>query len=253
MLARVACRYAGKIQSFDYFYEAVAKGDLAAYTFLDPRWFTFFEWEASDQHPPHDVRPGEYLIAKVYQALRNGPKWNSTLFIVTYDEHGGYWDHVPTPFGAPRPDDVPNDEGFEFDRLGVRVPTIMASPWINKGTVIHAPPETHYEHSSLPATLKKLFNLPEFLTRRDAWAATFDHVVNQRYITLSLSHTAPPSQPTLNLVRARCLHTPETLRAPIAPPLCRCPGRRRSTTSGSSSRAPGSRPRESRPASSRAP
>lgn len=173
-------KYVGKINYFDFFYEAAASGDLPPYTFLDPRWFTFFEWEASDQHPPHDVRPGEYLVAKIYQALRNGPKWNSTLFIVTYDEHGGYWDHVPTPFGAPRPDDVPNDEGFEFNRLGVRVPTIMASPWINKGTVIHAPPQAHYEHSSVPATLKKLFNLPHFLTRRDAWAATFDHVVNQR-------------------------------------------------------------------------
>lgn len=86
----------------------------------------------------------------------------------------------------------------------MRVPTIMASPWINKGTVIHAPPQVrplipasrlflcyspflidrqaHYEHSSVPATLKKLFNLPHFLTRRDAWAATFDHVVNQRYL-----------------------------------------------------------------------
>jgi phospholipase C len=81
----------------------------------------------------------------------------------------------------------------------------MASPWINKGTVIHAPPQVsplihasrlfltrspfliglpkaHYEHSSVPATLKKLFNLPHFLTHRDAWAATFDHVVNQRYL-----------------------------------------------------------------------
>jgi hypothetical protein len=73
MLARVACRYAGKIQSFDYFYEAVAKGDLAAYTFLDPRWFTFFEWEASDQHPPHDVRPGTALSLSLDPSLARIP------------------------------------------------------------------------------------------------------------------------------------------------------------------------------------
>lgn len=74
---------------------------------------------------------------------------------------------------------------FNFDRLGVRVPTIMVSPWINKGTVVHRPsgpsPSSEFEHSSIPATIKKMFNLSaNFLTHRDAWAGTFEGVVSLR-------------------------------------------------------------------------
>lgn len=63
---------------------------------------------ANDQHPDHDVRAGEALMKEVYESLRASPQWNQTLLIVTYDEHGGYWDHVPTPLaGVPSPDDIP--------------------------------------------------------------------------------------------------------------------------------------------------
>jgi hypothetical protein len=61
----------GKINYFDFFYEAAASGDLPPYTFLDPRWFTFFEWEASDQHPPHDVRPGTAARGQTSQSELN--------------------------------------------------------------------------------------------------------------------------------------------------------------------------------------
>jgi len=102
--------------------------------------------------------------------------------LITYDEHGGFYDHVPTPVsGVPNPDGIvgPDPFYFGFDRLGVRVPTILISPWIDKGTVIHEPsgptPDSQFEHSSIPATIKKLFNLKSnFLTKRDAWAGTFE-------------------------------------------------------------------------------
>ena len=71
------------------FYDDCASGDLANYTFLEPRWFNFWEWDASDQHPPHSVQQGEYLLASIYNAVRSSPKWNKTLLIITYDEHGG--------------------------------------------------------------------------------------------------------------------------------------------------------------------
>jgi len=117
-------------------------------------------------------------MSKVYEAVRKSPKWNSTLMIVTYDEHGGLYDHVPPPMK-----DIPNPDGrdaldppFKFDRLGVRVPTILISPWVPKGAVIHEPASSHYDHTSFSATLKNMFDLPNFLTKRDAGAATFDHV-----------------------------------------------------------------------------
>jgi hypothetical protein len=77
---------------------------------------------------------GEALIKRIYTALRNSPQWNSTLFIVTFDEHGGFYDHVTPPMNVPNPDGLNADDPvyFGFDRLGVRVPTLMISPWINK-------------------------------------------------------------------------------------------------------------------------
>ncbi|CAK9158142.1 unnamed protein product [Ilex paraguariensis] len=108
------------------------------------------------------------------------------LFIIIYDEHGGFFDHVPTPVtGVPSPDGIvgPEPYNFQFDRLGVRVPAIIISPWIEKGTVLHGPsgpyPTSEFEHSSIPATVKKIFNLPEFLTKRDAWAGTFEDVLSR--------------------------------------------------------------------------
>jgi phospholipase C len=171
--------YLGMILDMGEFYSAAASGELPAFTFLEPRWFDFFDYPASDEHPPHDVKYGEYLIADVYEALRNGPKWNNTLLIITYDEHGGFYDHVPPPqHNVPAPDS--HTDQFGFDRLGVRVPTIMVSPWINAGTVVHEPAKNHFDHTSVAATLKKLYDLPAFLTKRDAWAATFEDIVNNR-------------------------------------------------------------------------
>lgn len=76
---------------------------------------------------------GELLIKQVYNAVRNSPQWNTTLLIITFDEHGGFYDHVPPPMNVPNPDGLNSkDPAFNFDRLGVRVPTLMISPWINK-------------------------------------------------------------------------------------------------------------------------
>ncbi|MGA2503276.1 MAG: alkaline phosphatase family protein [Anaerolineales bacterium] len=121
--------------------------------------------------PPHDVRLGEYLIAEVYDTLRNSQLWEKSLLIVTYDEHGGYFDRVPPPDSVPSPDGKKSKHpAFDFTRLGVRVPTILVSPFVEKGLV----DSTIYEHSSLPATIKTLFDLPENLTARDNAANTFE-------------------------------------------------------------------------------
>ncbi|KAL1089980.1 hypothetical protein V6Z11_D07G057600 [Gossypium hirsutum] len=141
---------------------------------------------ANDDHPSHDVANGQKLVKEVYETLRASPQWNETLLVITYDEHGGFYDHVKTPFvNVPNPDGNtgPAPSFFKFDRLGVRVPTIMVSPWIKKGTVISGPkgptPNSEFEHSSIPATIKKIFNLSSnFLTHRDAWAGTFEDVVS---------------------------------------------------------------------------
>eukprot|EP01018_Ginkgo_biloba_P016386 Gb_13225 [translate_table: standard] len=157
-------------------------GILPNYVVIEQRYFDINLFPANDDHPSHDVAEGQKFVKEVYETLRASPQWNEMMFLITYDEHGGFFDHVPTPVSnVPSPDGIigPDPFYFNFERLGVRVPTFLISPWIEKGTVIHEPvgptPHSHFEHSSLPATVKKLFNLKsDFLSKRDAWAGSFE-------------------------------------------------------------------------------
>ncbi|KAK1376101.1 non-specific phospholipase C6 [Heracleum sosnowskyi] len=191
-------KYISKFHQFDLKFKKDARnGKLPNFTVIEPRYFDIVGLPANDDHPSHDVANGQMLVKEVYESLRSSPQWNETLLIITYDEHGGFFDHVQTPYlNVPSPDGNtgPPPSNFKFDRLGVRVPTIMVSPWIQKGTVISRPkgptPNSEFEHSSIPATIKKIFNLSSnFLTRRDAWAGTFDYIVEE----LSVPRTDCPT------------------------------------------------------------
>ncbi|CAN1121133.1 Non-specific phospholipase C6 [Linum perenne] len=179
-------KYISNFHEFDLRFQRDAReGKLPNLAVIEPRYFSIPGFLGNGDHPSHDVADGQKLVKQVYESLRKSPQWNETMLVITYDEHGGFFDHVQTPFeGVPNPDGNtgPSPFFFNFDRLGVRVPTIMVSPWINKRTVISRPngPEatSEFEHSSIPATIKKLFNLSSnFLTHRDAWAGTFEGVV----------------------------------------------------------------------------
>ena len=142
------------------------------------------------QHPDASVIEGERLIKDIYEALRDSPNWNETLFIITYDEHGGFYDHVIPPYeGVPAPDDYVNvEKNFAFDRLGVRIPTIAISPWIEKNTIVkstlssnESPTESSaFESTSIMATANILLGLEEAppLGNRMAWANTFASLVD---------------------------------------------------------------------------
>ncbi|XP_020583115.1 non-specific phospholipase C2-like isoform X2 [Phalaenopsis equestris] len=180
--------------SFGIYYQNLptshaGRGKLPNYVVIEQRYMDSKLRPATDDHPSHDVYQGQMFIKELYETLRSSPQWNESLLIITYDEHGGFYDHVPTPVrGVPSPDGIvgPSPFNFKFDRLGVRVPTIMVSPWIEKSTVVHGPsgsptPTSEYEHSSIPATVKKIFDLPSpYLTRRDAWAGTFEGILQTR-------------------------------------------------------------------------
>ncbi|OWM69135.1 hypothetical protein CDL15_Pgr025322 [Punica granatum] len=182
-------KYVTKFRPYGLFFKAhAAAGKLPSYTVVEQRYMDSKLEPANDDHPSHDVYQGQMFVKEVYETLRASPQWNETLLVITYDEHGGFFDHVATPVhGVPSPDGIvgPVPFFFRFDRLGVRVPTIVVSPWIEKGTVVHGPngspyPTSEYEHSSIPATVKKLFNLSSpFLTKRDAWAGTFEGIVQK--------------------------------------------------------------------------
>ncbi|KAI9079470.1 hypothetical protein K1719_038552 [Acacia pycnantha] len=181
-------KYICKFHQYDLKFQKDARnGKLPPLTVIEPRYFDLIGFPANDDHPSHDVASGQKLVKEVYETLRASPQWNETLFVITYDEHGGFYDHVETPFvNIPSPDGNtgPAPYFFKFDRLGVRVPTIMVSPWIKKGTVVSGPKgpaeSSEFEHSSIPATIKKMFNLSSnFLTHRDAWTGTFESVVSE--------------------------------------------------------------------------
>ncbi|KAL7233902.1 hypothetical protein ACSBR1_017495 [Camellia fascicularis] len=180
-------KYIDNFHQFDLDFKRHCKeGKLPNYVVVEQRYFETKLVPGNDDHPPHDISEGQKFVKEVYEALRSSLQWNEILFVIIYDEHGGFYDHVPTPVtGVPSPDDIvgPAPYNFQFDRLGVRVPAILISPWIERGTVLHGPsgPYTtsEFEHSSIPATVKKIFNLKEFLTKRDAWAGTFECVLTR--------------------------------------------------------------------------
>jgi len=170
---------------FQRFIEGCTNNSLPAYSFIEPRYNTLnlsnLFFSASDQHPDHDVHEGEKLIQQVFQAIWNNPLVrNSTLLAILYDEHGGLHDHQPPTQRVANPDNKNwkgatgnPDPPFDFTWLGVRVPAVLISPYIQSGSIDH----TIYEHSSVIATARKLFVnnwQASFLTQRDSQANTFE-------------------------------------------------------------------------------
>jgi phospholipase C len=122
------------------------------------------------EEDPQDMYYGELWAYKVVEAVLKSPAWNRTLLIYTYDEHGGYYDHVPPPAAIP-PDDIPAKleagETGAYDKYGPRVPAVIVSPYSRPAGAS----STVYDHTSVLATIEAKWNLPA-LTRRDANAAT---------------------------------------------------------------------------------
>jgi len=152
-------------------FAADLQGDFPySYVFIEPSYAILNDYKGStSEHPLDDIRLGEGLIKSTYEAIRNSPLWPSSALIVIWDEHGGFYDHVPPPPAVAPGDSVPdtphNANGFTFEQYGPRVPAVVASPWIPRGTIDHRV----YDHSSVPATLEKLFGMAS-LTARDASA-----------------------------------------------------------------------------------
>lgn len=169
--------------TYDQFLADCRAGVLPDYAFVEPNYSDHDgpggAIIASDQHPDHHVLEGERFIASIYNAIRGNPAlWETTALLVTYDEHGGIYDHVPPPACTPdgfvaQPKDTKTGMPFHFDRLGVRVPAVLISPWVPKGTVVDG---RVFEHASIPATATEWL-LPGFdnaqRSPREAAAETF--------------------------------------------------------------------------------
>ena len=187
-LAKLKHRY--KIHRMSKFYKHLKKGKLGAYNFIEP---DHFGKNSTSQHPMNsevedkdDLKAGikafvaaEELITDIYNSLKACPEvFNKTLFLITYDEHGGFFDRKPPP-AAIRPDKKSNSDyghNFLFDRLGVRVPTVAISPLIEKGSIDN----TIYDHTAVIRSLCTRF-LPSgrYLKERDKQSANFWGVINR--------------------------------------------------------------------------
>jgi phospholipase C len=147
---------------FEQFFTDAAAGALPAFSFLDE------DYDTQSQENPQNIVVGEAMLARVVEALGSGPGWRRTVLVLTYDEHGGYYDHVPPPV-ALAPDTLPpvvppgvsSYDGFA--RYGIRVPGLIVSPYAKRGFVSH----TVYDHTSILALAERKWNLPA-MTYRDA-------------------------------------------------------------------------------------
>ncbi|KAL4943421.1 hypothetical protein BDV06DRAFT_234718 [Aspergillus oleicola] len=174
-----------KIVPLAQFYDDAANGDLADLTYLNPSCCGV---GTTSMHPSGLISDGETFIKSVYDALRASPQWENTLFVLTFDESGGFHDHIPAPL-APRPDNLtftletPNGENytFPFDRLGGRIPTLLISPWVEKAAVEQKGSneqgkEVSYSATSILRTLGYLWDFEPFTPRVEA-AASFEHLI----------------------------------------------------------------------------
>ncbi|HJR09479.1 MAG TPA: alkaline phosphatase family protein [Pyrinomonadaceae bacterium] len=194
------------------FYEDVQKDTLPAYSFIEPRYTDYFWGTASSNHPGGStvsgkppaisVCNGEQLLQAVYTALYNGPNnmFGKTLLIVTYDEHGGLFDHIPPPAAA-SPFETGEVTGFDYTRYGVRVPALFIHPYIQRNQqgndlgIFRPPQGTVFDHTSLISTLIAQFGLAGPLTMRDYTAPTLAGLIDP---TQPVNSFSPSDLPDIN-------------------------------------------------------
>lgn len=154
-------------RQFDEFQMDLDSGTLPQVVFLDPD-LASERGKGNDFHPPGDAQVGEQFLEEVVKAVTASAIWPRTALLITWDEHGGLYDHVAPPSACP-PDDLkptPGDPDYpdaRFDRLGIRVPLIVVSPWAKKQYVSHHV----YDHTSITRFIEARYSLPA-LTGRDA-------------------------------------------------------------------------------------
>ncbi len=189
---------------FTQFATDAAAGKLPPFTFLDPNYTT------TSEENPQDIQIGEEFVANVVQTLMQAPTWKHTALFITYDEHGGYYDHVPPP-PAIKPDAIPpmlapGDAPGAYDRYGFRVPLIVVSPWARPNYVSRVV----QDHTSITAFIERKWNLPA-MTFRDANAQPMTDYFDLRHAAFREPPrlaAAPPLGPGLEACHAQGLNPP---------------------------------------------
>jgi len=185
------------IKPLTQFFTDAQAGQLPQVTYINPECCSVQSF-----HPPSSATDGQIFVKTIYEAIRASPQWDETLFIMTFDEHGGFADHVPPPQNVPPGDNIiytelaPDGKNvtFDFTRLGVRVPTYLISPWVGQGVIEHGGKNNGkvYTHTSILAFLSNFFHMP-FLTPRVAFSSTFESLIlNKRRDNAITTLPTPP-------------------------------------------------------------
>ena len=181
------------LATIERFFQDAQAGNLPPFSIVDPQ---FFGGGANDDHPDHDIRLGQALIGSLAAALGQSPQWSRCLFVVTYDEHGGFFDHVPPPETI--------DGNADFRRLGIRVPSLVIGPTVRRGCAV----DDVLEHSSVPATAARRWGL-EPLNARAAAATDLSVCLDPARVADPLP---PPVVPPVMISRAAVTRRQERAR-----------------------------------------
>lgn len=162
-LALWGLKYIAVSADFDDFRADVASGNLPAVSFVDPKFTEFDDGLGNDDHPHSDIRNGDAFLSQVFHAVTAGPKWSSTVMVVTFDEWGGFFDHIAPP-RVIAPNDVDTNLVNGAALLGFRVPTVIASPFTRGANRVDS---TVYDHTAILKVIEWRWGLQP-LTLRDA-------------------------------------------------------------------------------------
>ena len=191
LFAYVRTHSGGHVERISQYFADAAAGTLPQVAFVEPTFVGRVKVE-NDEHPPANPQRGQELASRVVNALMKSPNWSSSAFFETWDEHGGYADHVAPP-AAPKPDAIapilaPGDPASAFDLYGVRVPVLVVSPWSRP----HYVSDVVHDHTSILRTIELRFGLPA-LTRRDALASPMTEFFDFSHPSYATPPQLPPA------------------------------------------------------------
>ncbi len=191
-LALWGLKYVFSASHLDDFFHDAASGNLPAVSFVDPKFTLLDDGLGNDDHPHSDIRNGDAFLAQVFHAVAAGPKWGSTVFIVTFDEWGGFFEHIAPPrIVAPNKidTDLVNDEAL----LGFRVPAVIASPFTRGANKVDS---TVYDHTAALKLIEWRWGLAP-LTLRDASSAIGNPAVGFNFAAPNASVPQLPQPATV--------------------------------------------------------
>ena len=180
------------LADLNQFKKDAQNGNLPAFSFLEPAWIA--PSGSTSYHPGADLVPAEKALNDIYETIKNGPGWEQTLLVITFDKNNGIYDHVAPPYAKkPWPNDWNN--GFAYDLMGPRVPTIMVSPWVKEQSVFRADGDIPFDSTSFAATLLNWFGVPKplwGLGDRMEIAPTFEAVLQASQLRKDAPTLTPP-------------------------------------------------------------